>query len=194
MLLKILIVFAVIIVAFLVVVALQPAQFRVTRTATIAGPPQAVFPHVNELRKWDAWSPWAKLDPNAKNSFEGPSAGAGAVMAWAGNKQVGEGRMTITESRPNERVVFRLEFYKPMAGTCDAEFTFKAEGSQTVVSWTMTGKNNFMAKAVGLFMNCEKMVGGQFEQGLAAMKSVVEAAPKVETSALTPHDTVGAKP
>jgi hypothetical protein len=194
MLLNILIALAVVLVVFLVVVAFQPSQFRVTRTVTMTAPPQAVFPHVNELRKWDAWSPWAKLDPNAKNSFEGPPAGTGAAMAWAGNNKVGEGRMTIIESRTSELVRFRLEFYKPMAGTCEAEFTFKPEGNQTVVSWSMSGKNNFMAKAFGLFMNCEKMLGGQFEQGLVAMKSVVEAAPKLETSALVPHETVGTRP
>ena len=178
MLKKILIGLLVIIIVFLVVVALQPADFRVTRSATIAAPPEVVFPHVNELKKWDAWSPWAKLDPNAKNTFEGPASGKGAAMSWAGNNQVGEGRMTITESRPNELVQFKLEFFKPMAGTSDAEFTFKPQANQTEVTWTMTGKNNFIAKAFCLFMSMDKMVGGQFEKGLADLKSAAEAAPK----------------
>src|SRR4030095_15188465 len=158
-----LIAFPVVIAAFLIIVALQPSDFRVSRSATIAAPPAAIFPHVNELKKWDAWSPWMKLDPNAKSSFEGPPAGKGAAMSWAGNNEVGEGKMTITESRPNELVQFHLEFYKPMAGTSDAEFTFKPEGNQTTVTWTMTGKNNFIAKAMCLVMNMDKMVGGQFE-------------------------------
>ena len=178
MLKKILIGIAVIIIVFLVVVALQPANFRVTRSATIAAPPEAVFPHVNELKKWEAWSPWAKLDPNAKNSFEGPAAGKGAAMSWAGNNDVGEGRMTITESRPTELVHFHLEFFQPMAGTSEAEFTFKLEGNQTAVTWTMTGRNNFIAKAMCLFMNMDTMVGGQFEKGLAQMKSLAEAPAK----------------
>jgi uncharacterized protein YndB with AHSA1/START domain len=173
-----LIAFPVVIAAFLIIVALQPSDFRLSRSATIAAPPAAIFPHVNELKKWDAWSPWMKLDPNAKSSFEGPPAGKGAAMSWAGNNEVGEGKMTITESRPNELVQFHLEFYKPMAGTSDAEFTFKPEGNQTTVTWTMTGKNNFIAKAMCLVMNMDKMVGGQFEKGLAAMKSIVESAPR----------------
>jgi uncharacterized protein YndB with AHSA1/START domain len=166
----------VLIAIFLVIVAMQPSDFRVVRSTTIAAPPEAVFPHVNELKKWDAWSPWAKLDPNAKSTFEGPEAGTGAVMTWAGNNDVGEGRMTITENRPNELVQFKLEFYKPMAGTCTAEFAFKPEGNQTTVTWSMSGQNNFMAKAVGLFMDCDAMVGGQFEQGLANLKSATEGA------------------
>ena len=178
MLKKILIGLLVIIIVFLVVVALQPADFRVTRSATIAAPPEVVFPHVNELKKWDAWSPWAKLDPNAKNTFEGPASGKGAAMSWAGNNQVGEGRMTITESRPNELVQFKLEFFKPMAGTSDADFIFKPQANQTEVTWTMTGKNNFIAKAFCLFMSMDNMVGGQFEKGLADLKSAAEAAPK----------------
>jgi hypothetical protein len=171
----ILLLVAVIIVAFLIIVALQPSDFRVSRSATIVAPPAAIFPHVNELKKWDAWSPWMKLDPNAKSTFEGPLAGKGAAMSWAGNNQVGEGKMTITESRPNELVQFHLEFYKPMTGTSDAEFTFKPEGNRTTVTWTMTGKNNFIGKAMCLVMNMDKMVGGQFEQGLASMKEIAEA-------------------
>jgi hypothetical protein len=164
----------VVIVVFLVVVAMQPSEFRVSRSATVVAPPAAIFPHVNELKKWDAWSPWMKLDPNAKSTFEGPPAGRGAAMNWAGNNKVGEGKMTITESRPNELVQFHLEFYKPMAGTSDAEFTFKPEGNQTIVTWTMTGKNNFIGKAMCLVMNMDKMVGGQFEEGLAGMKRIAE--------------------
>ena len=175
---KILIAIAVIVVVFLIVVALQPGDFRVARTATMSAPASAVFAQVNELRNWEAWSPWAKLDPAAKNAFEGPPAGTGAIFRWAGNNQVGEGSMTITESRPSELVRFKLEFLKPMAGTSTTEFTFKPGGHQTTVTWSMSGENNFIAKAMCLFMSIDKMVGGQFEQGLAAMKSIVEAAPK----------------
>ena len=114
------------------------------------------------------------MDPNAKEVHEGPAAGAGAKMSWSGNNKVGEGSMTITESRPNDFVRFRLEFLKPFAATNTAEFTFKPQGNQTVVTWSMFGHNNFMGKAMGLIMNCDKMVGGQFEKGLAQLKSVAE--------------------
>jgi hypothetical protein len=159
-----------------VVVALQSPDFQVTRSATIPAPAEVAFAQVNDLHRWEAWSPWARLDPDAKNSYEGPSAGVGAAFAWSGNSKVGAGRMTITESRPNELVRFQLDFEKPMRGRNTAEFTFNPEGSQTVVTWTMSGTKNFIAKAFGLVMNCDKMVGGQFEQGLAQMSSVAKAA------------------
>jgi hypothetical protein len=178
MLKKILIALAAIVVVFVGVVAMQPSDFRIVRTATMSAPAPAVFAQVNDFHNWEAWSPWAKLDPAAKNSFEGPSAGTDAIFRWAGNKEVGEGSMTITESRPSDLIRIKLEFLKPFAATNSAEFTFKPDGDQTAVTWSMAGKNNFISKAICLFMNMDKMVGGKFEEGLAQMKSVVEAAPK----------------
>jgi polyketide cyclase/dehydrase/lipid transport protein len=178
MLKKILIGIAVVIVLFVVVVAMQPAQYRVSRTATIPAAPAVVFEHVNDLHKWDAWSPWAKLDPAMKTTFEGPQSGPGASYAWVGNKQVGEGKMSITDSKANELVRLKLEFIKPFASMAVTEFTFKPEGEQTSVTWSMTGDKNFISKAVCLFMNMDKMVGGDFEKGLAGLKSVVQVAAK----------------
>jgi uncharacterized protein YndB with AHSA1/START domain len=159
-------------------VAMQPADVKITRTATIAAPPSDVFAQVNDFHKWEAWSPWAKLDPAAKTAFEGPSSGKGAVFTWAGNDQIGEGRITLTESRPDELIRIKLDFVKPFAATSDTEFTFKPKGDATEVTWTMTGQRGFMEKAVCLFMNMDKMVGGQFDEGLANMKKVVEAPKK----------------
>jgi hypothetical protein len=174
----ILIALALIIFVLLIIVALQPSEFRVVRTAAMAAPAPAVFAQVNDFHNWEAWSPWAKLDPAMKQSYEGPPAGTGAIYTWNGSKQVGEGRMTITESRPSDLVRINLEFFKPFAANNLTEFTFRPAGNHTEVTWNMTGKNNFIAKAIHLFMNMDKMVGGQFEQGLAQMKSVVEKAPK----------------
>jgi hypothetical protein len=164
MLKKIFIGIGVVIIVFLIVVATRPAEFRVTRSASISAPPAVVFAQVNDLHKWDAWSPWAKLDPAMKQTHEGAPAGPGAVYSWAGNSDVGEGRMTITESRPDELVRIKLEFLKPFAAVSTTEFMFKPEGNQTAVTWSMTGTNNFMAKAMCLFMNMDKMVGGDFEK------------------------------
>lgn len=175
-LVKILLAIVVLIVVFLVVVATRPAEYRITRTATMAAPALVIFSQVNDMQKFNSWSPWAKIDPNAKFTFEGPPSGKGAALAWTGNNEVGEGRMTITESRLGELVRFHLEFYKPMAGTSEADFTFKPEGNQTAVTWTMAGRNNFIGKALCMFMDMDKMVGGQFEQGLASMKTIVEGA------------------
>jgi hypothetical protein len=164
-----------IIAVLIVVIAMQPADFRVSRSATMAAPPAAVFEQVNDFHNWEAWSPWAKRDPNAKNRFEGPSVGEGAKFYWSGNNEVGEGSMTLTESRPTDFVRIQLDFVRPFSATNDVEFTFKPEGGdQTVVTWSMAGKNNFIGKAIGLFMDCEKMVGDDFEKGLANMKSIVE--------------------
>lgn len=178
MLKLILIALAVIVVVLVAVVALQPAEFRVERSATMSAPAPVVFAQVNELHKWEALNPWQKIDPAMKLTFAGPPAGNGASYSWAGNNEVGEGRLTITESRPSDLVRIKLEFMKPFAATNTAEFTFKPEGDRTAVTWSMEGKNNFMAKAINLCMNMDKMVGGQFEKGLADMKKMVEAAPK----------------
>ena len=171
MLKKILIALLAIIAIFLIVVALQPSEFHVERTTNIAAPQADVFAQVNDFHKWDAWSPWAKLDPNAKITFEGPPSGTGTIMTWAGNNEVGEGKMTLTESRPNELVKINVDIVKPMEGT--SEFAFKPEGDQTAVTWSMSGHHNFVAK-----INGKKMMGGIMDKGLANMKSVVEEASK----------------
>jgi uncharacterized protein YndB with AHSA1/START domain len=178
MLKKILIALAAIVIAFLGLVAVQPSEFRIARKTTIAAPAPVVFAQVNDFHKWEAWNPWAKLDPAIKQTYEGAPAGTGAVYAWAGNSEVGEGRMTMTESRPNDLIRINMEFLKPFAGTSTAEFTFKPEGDQTAVTWSMAGRNNFIAKALCLFMSMDGMIGGQFEKGLAQMKAMAEAAPR----------------
>ena len=178
MLMKILVVVAVILLGFLGVVAMRPAEYRVARTVIISAPAPAVFAQVNDFHKWEAWNPWAKLDPAMKQTYEGAPTGTGAIYTWTGNKQVGEGRMTLTESRPNELIRIKLDFIRPFESTCTAEFHFKPEGDQTAVTWSMFGENDFLAKAFCLFMNMDKTVGGDFEKGLAQMKAVTEAAAK----------------
>ena len=141
-------------------------------------PPPAVFAQVNDFHKWETWNPWGKIDPGMKLTYEGAPAGTGAVYTWCGNNEVGEGRMTITESRPSDLIRIQLEFFKPFKATNAAAFTFKPEGGETAVTWSMTGAKNFVAKAIHLFMSMDKMIGDQFEKGLAEMKSIVETAPK----------------
>lgn len=168
---------AVLVLLFAVVVATRPAQFQITRSTTIAAPAQTVFAHVNDLHKWEAWSPWAKLDPDARRIYEGAPEGPGAVFKWAGNKKIGEGSMTILENRPAERLKIRVEFVKPFRATNFAEFTFQPAGNnKTAVTWSMTGTNNFLAKAFHLFINMDKMIGSDFEKGLASLKEISESA------------------
>jgi hypothetical protein len=171
MLLKILIGFAVIIVLLVIFIASRPAAFTVSRSRMMFASPSAVFDQLNNFHNWEAWSPWAKMDPNAKSTFDGPTSGEGAKFAWDGNKNIGAGNMTITESVPSDHVRIRLEFIRPFAGVNDTLFTIKPVGDKTNVTWTMTGKNNFITKAISLFMDCDKMVGPQFEQGLANMEA-----------------------
>lgn len=172
---KILLSLAVVIAVFLIVVATRPADFRVERSATIAASPSALFEQVNDHRKFAVWNPFMKLDPNVKNTYSGPDSGVGAVCSWDGNSDIGAGSATITESKPGELVRQRMDWKRPMEGVATVDFTFKPEGDKTVVTWAMYGKNGFMGKAVSLFMDCDKMVGPQFEKGLAELGKVAAA-------------------
>lgn len=158
---------------FAVYVALQPAEFKIVRTGKIAAPQDKVFEQVNDYHNWQHWSPWAKLDPNAKATFEGPQSGVGSAFSWAGNSEVGEGKMSIVASRPNDYIKMALDFLKPMQASNVAEFTFKPDGNGTEMTWTMSGTNNFIGRAMCLIFNVDKMVGGQFEQGFANLNAVL---------------------
>jgi len=175
MITKILIGLAAIVVLFLVVVALRPADYRVERRATIVAPAMALFEQVNDHRKFTVWNPFMKLDPHVKNTFSGPPSGVGAVCSWDGNGNIGAGSATITESKPGELVRLRMDWKRPLEGVATVDFTFQPEGNQTDVTWAMYGRNGFMGKLVSLFMDCEKLCGPQFEQGLAELAKVVAA-------------------
>ena len=172
MLKKILVGLGGILVVLAAVVAMQPAQFEVVRKAKVNGPPEKVFGMVNDFHKWRAWSPWEKLDPAMKRTYSGAESGTGAMYGWVGNNDVGEGRMTITESMPHQIVRIKLEFIKPFAATNSTEFRFTPAENQTEVVWRMTGENNFMSKAFCLVMGgMDKMIGPDFEKGLAQMQA-----------------------
>ncbi len=162
--------------ALIAYVSLQPNTFRIARSAVIDAPPERVYPQINDLHNWERWSPWAKLDPAQVVTFDGSPLGAGAIMSWSGNSKVGVGKMKIAESSQNERIRLKLQFIKPMKAIHDVQFDLKAlDDTRTEVVWTMSGRNEFMAKAMHAFMNMDKAIGGQFEQGLANLKALVEA-------------------
>jgi len=163
-------------IAALALIAARPADFRIERSAQIDAPRDVVFSIINDLRQWGDWSPYDKRDPNMKKTFEGGSAGPGASYAWNGNNQVGAGRLTIVESKPGELVSMKLEFSRPFKASNEVNFKLAPSGGGTRVSWIMDGKNNFMTKAMSLFMNMDKMVGKDFEQGLVNLNSVARAA------------------
>lgn len=178
-----------VILAFAAYVALIPGEFSVERSAAIAAPPEAVFKHVNNLKKWDDWSPWAKRDPNSKSAYEGPEEGPGAIFKWDGNEEVGKGQMTIVESNPSERIAIKLEFERPFPGTSDVGFAFKPDGDGTNVTWSLSGEQGFVERAIMLVMglDMDEMIGKEYETGLASLKRIVEseqaAAQKDEGSA-----------
>lgn len=174
MLKRILLAVAAVLLLFSAYVAMLPSTFRIERSAIFVAPPAAAFAEVNDFRNWQQWSPWAKLDPDAKATFEGPQSGEGAVFKWQGNAEVGKGSMTLVESKPDERVRIRVDFEEPWPATSTSEFTFKPDGPRTIATWAMHGEQGFLEKVVCLFMNPDKMVGGQFEKGLASLKTIVE--------------------
>lgn len=160
----------------LIAASRAPDDFKYARSTTIKASPAVIFEYVNNLRSWEAWSPWAKLDPNATTTFEGPDAGQGAKMSWDGNHNIGKGSLTITESVANEKVTYRLDFLKPMESTADSSFAFELQdGGDTLVTWSMWGQNTFPGKIMSVFIDCEKMIGEQFDKGLADLKAIAEA-------------------
>lgn len=158
----------------LVVVARRPDTFRIARSTVVNAPAEEIFPLINDLHLWQKWSPYEKRDPNMKRTYDGPQLGVGSSYAWAGNRQIGEGRLTIVESKPSERIAIKLEFFKPWKGTNRAEFTMKPSSNGTSVSWEMTGQQHFMCKLFSLFMNMDEMIGKDFESGLAELKRKAE--------------------
>lgn len=161
--------------ALLVFIATRPDRFRVERSAEVQAPADVVFALIDDFHQWGRWSPWEKIDPKLQRSFEGPSAGAGAIYAWQGNSNIGSGRMTILESRPGELVSIRLEFFEPFAATNAARFELEPSGSAMRVRWSMEGEQSFVGKAISLVMDMDAMVGGQFEQGLADLDRAARA-------------------
>ena len=157
-----------------IVISLQPSTFSVQRSATMAAPPAKVFAQVNDLQAWDAWSPWIELDPNPKKSISTPSAGQGATFTWAGNDKIGEGSLTILDSKPYERVDIEHAFIRPFAGKARMAFTFASVGDGTKVTWKIDGTNDFIGKALCMFMDMDAMLGKDFDRGLANIKVVVE--------------------
>lgn len=172
---KVLIGIVVVLVAAVAFVATRPADFRIARSTSINAPPEAAFAAINDFHRWNQWSPWDKLDPAMKKTYEGPAAGVGSSYSWVGNDKVGEGKMTLTESQPSSKVGVKLEFIKPFAMTSQVQFDLKPNGTATDVTWSMSGQRDFMGKAFSVVMDMDKQVGPDFEKGLAALKTTAEA-------------------
>jgi hypothetical protein len=174
MVLKIITVVVIIVAVIVIVAAMQPTDFKVERSLVINAPAEGIYPYFNSPRLFDAFNPFAKQDPKIQLTYSGPESGPGARSSWLGNTQVGEGSVEIIESVPNKRVRVRLDFKKPMEATNYGEYTMAPEGTGTKVTWTMTGQKNLVQKIFCLFMNMDKMVGGEFEKGLVSLRQLVE--------------------
>lgn len=174
MLNNILILAVILISGVLIYAASKPDTFRVQRTATIAAPPEKVFGMIADLHSWATWSPWERMDPAMKKTYSGPAQGTGAVLEWDGNKDVGTGRMEIVSTAPSSRVVIKLDFLKPFEAHNQAEFTVEGNGSVTSITWAMHGPQPYMMKVMDLLIGMDKMVGKDFEAGLANLKQLAE--------------------
>ena len=155
-------------------VAAQPSAFVIERSAAIDASPELVYRHIASLRAMDAWSPWVKMDAQMKVTYEGPEAGVGARSSWEG-PEMGKGRLTVTAVEPDREVEMKLEMLSPMQATNRIVFTLVPAQEGTRVTWRMEGTNGFVGKAMTLLMGMDEMVGGPFEQGLAALKVLAEA-------------------
>jgi uncharacterized protein YndB with AHSA1/START domain len=171
----------VLVVGLLGVIATRPSTFEVKRSQKIAADPAAVFAFVSDFRQWPKWSPWEGLDPAMSTSYSGAESGKGAIYEWSGNDDVGTGRMEITAAQSPSSVTIDLEFMEPWPSTAETIFTLSPEGEGTTVTWSMAGENDFMGKAMSLFMDMDAMLGGDFEKGLAALGKAAEVGQVAET-------------
>jgi uncharacterized protein YndB with AHSA1/START domain len=175
----IVIVVVVLIAALLAYAATRPDTFRIRRSASIKAPPEKIFALIDDFHNWGSWSPYEKLDPAMKRTLSGATSGKGAVYEWEGNAKAGAGRMEIIEAASPSKIAIKLDFTRPFEGHNTAEFTLDAkrnstEVASTEVTWAMHGPSPFMAKLMGLFINMDKMIGKDFETGLANLRSVTE--------------------
>ncbi|MGC3982965.1 MAG: SRPBCC family protein [Steroidobacteraceae bacterium] len=168
------IVIVVAIALLLIYASTRPDSFHVERSTRIKATPDKIFALINDLHQWEAWSPYAKLDPNMKTRYSGAASGTGAMYEWDGNSQVGSGKVTIADSTPVSRVAIKLDMFKPFEGHNDVVFTLQSEGDSTTVTWAMDGASAFITKVMSVFFSMDKMVGGQFEEGLASLKGLAE--------------------
>jgi uncharacterized protein YndB with AHSA1/START domain len=168
-----LVVFAAALGVLLLLAAFRPDSFRIERSVAIAAPPEKVYAQLADFRAWSRWSPWEKKDPALRRNFSGAPQGVGAAYAWESDK-VGHGRMEIAEARVATDVRIKIDFVKPFEAHNVVDFTLRPQGGKTVVRWAMHGPNTYLGKLMGIFMDMDRVIGRDFEDGLAALKTVAE--------------------
>lgn len=168
------IVVVILIAAVLIFAATKPDSFSVQRATGIKAAPEKIFALLDDFHNWGVWSPWEKMDPNMKRTFNGPANGKGSVYEWEGNSKVGQGRMEITDASAPSQVTIKLDFIKPFEGHNVAEFVLEPKGDSTNVTWTMRGPSPYIAKLMSVFFSMDSMIGKDFEAGLANLKAAAE--------------------
>jgi uncharacterized protein YndB with AHSA1/START domain len=168
------VVVVVLLAAVVVLAATKPDTFSVQRATSIKAPPEKIFALINDYHNWGSWSPYENRDPTMKRTYSGAATGAGAVYEWDGNKDVGKGRMEVTDTSPPSKVTIKLDFVKPFEAHNIVDFTLEPQGEATNVTWAMHGPAPFVSKVMQVFFNMDKMVGKDFETGLANLKTVAE--------------------
>ncbi len=168
------VVLAIVIAIVLILAATKPNTFSVQRATTVKAPPERIFPLINDFHQWGSWSPYENKDPAMKRSYSGAADGKGAVYGWEGNKNVGSGRMEILDTSEPSKIVIKLDFFTPFEGHNTAEFTMLPQGDATNLTWLMHGPASLMSKVMQVFINLDKMIGKDFEIGLANLKRLTE--------------------
>ncbi|MPZ55092.1 MAG: polyketide cyclase [Rhizobiales bacterium] len=154
--------------------ATRPDTFTLQRSASIKASPDKIYPFISDFHNWGAWSPWEKMDPELKRTYSGAPSGAGTVYAWEGNRKVGQGRMEIIEASPPSKVTLKLDFVRPFEAHNQVDFVLEPRGESTDITWKMQGPQPYFAKVIGVVFNMDKMVGKDFESGLANLKAAAE--------------------
>jgi uncharacterized protein YndB with AHSA1/START domain len=160
--------------AVLAYAATKPDVFHVQRSASVKAPPDKIFPLINDFRSWASWSPYEHKDPAMKKTYSGAATGKGAVYEWDGDKNVGSGRIEIADTTPPSRLAIKLDMIKPFAASNRVEFTLQPQGDTTNVTWAMNGPTPYLAKIMHVFLDMDRMVGQDFEAGLANLKALAE--------------------
>lgn len=175
MVIKILSIVGTIIGILLIYAGVKSPQMEISRELLIKATPEIIFPYLNNSQKMNDWMPWQNSDPELKMLYSGPSEGAGSRSSWDSSGKMGTGYAEIIESIPNQSVKTKLEYTKPMVMSQVATMSLvPAENGETLVRWSVTGHNSFLFRLIGIFMNMDKMVGGEFEKGLTTLKTITE--------------------
>ncbi|GAA4874760.1 SRPBCC family protein [Serinicoccus chungangensis] len=155
---------------------LAPLPYATSRSILVQAPPERIFTELVDFRRWRDWSPWEALDPRMHRSYSGPKSGVGSEYAWDGSTKAGAGSMRITGAQAPRSVQIDLHFEKPFPTDNDIRFDLvpQPEQDRTLVTWSMSGRHTGVMRVLGRVMSMDRLVGKDFERGLARLKDLAE--------------------